>query len=274
MKNIRQQRILDWLSDHGHAALAELTQVAAARRLTIQRDLVELEQAGRLKRIRGGAVSIDQRWQTRPHEVRLQENRAAKESIATLAAAPLRDFQCVGLDGSSTCTFLAPALARPTEKTNGHAPRTVVATSIDTFMALRNVTGVQAVLSGGVLHRESGGMAGSLVGALAIQTIRSFHFDAVCISGMGFDPALGVYDSNAEDVSIKQALMSVAQRVFLLVDHTKWRAPQGVKVCETDALHAVITDRHPGAAAKQLPKAVALICSSAAGRVKRKDGTV
>lgn len=263
MKNIRHQQILDWLSDHGHAHLNDLTRVAGARRLTIQRDLVELEQAGRLKRVRGGAMSIDSRWLTRPHEQRLQENREEKNRIGQLAAEQLAGFQCIGLDGSSTCTFLAPYLASET----GATPRTVLATSIDTFLALKNVPGVQPVLSGGVLHPVSGGSAGSLVGPQAIQGIQSFRYDAVCISAMGFDPATGVYDSNWEDVAIKQALMGVAQRVYLLVDHSKWMTPRGVKVCDSGAIAAVITDRHPGAeAAKALPARVALVFGSAAGR--------
>lgn len=261
MKNIRHQRILDWLADHGHAALNDLTQVASARRLTIQRDLVELEQAGQLKRIRGGAVSLDQRWLTRSHETRIQEHPAEKACIGALAAQALAPFHCIGLDGSSTGTILAPNLAR----TGNTPPRTVLATSMETFAALRAVPGVQPILSGGILHSVEGGSAGSLVGPLTIQAIKSFHFDAVCISALAFDPALGVFDSNWDDVSIKQALMSVAQRVFLLIDHSKWTAPRGVKVCDSSAIHTVITDRHPGAAvAKQLPKSLELICGPAA----------
>ncbi|HTL51393.1 MAG TPA: DeoR family transcriptional regulator, partial [Planctomycetota bacterium] len=120
MKNIRHQRILDWLANHGHAALKDLTEVASARRLTIQRDLVELEQAGQLKRIRGGAVSLDQRWLARPHEMRIQEHRAEKARIAELAVKPLEPFHCIGLDGSTTCLILAPHLGRPNDET----PRT------------------------------------------------------------------------------------------------------------------------------------------------------
>ncbi|HTL53222.1 MAG TPA: hypothetical protein VL860_11655, partial [Planctomycetota bacterium] len=142
-----------------------------------------------------------------------------------------------------------------------------LATSIDTFTALRNIKGVQAILSGGVLHSVEDGSAGTLTGSLTVQAIKSLRFDAVCLSTMAFDPALGVYDSNWDDVAIKQALISVAQRVFLLVDHSKWSTPRGVKVCDCSAIHTVITDRHPGAAAvKQLPQSLELICGTAIAR--------
>ena len=55
LKNARKQKILDLVDRTGYVTLEMLSQVLATSESTIRRDLTELDQSQKLRRLHGGA---------------------------------------------------------------------------------------------------------------------------------------------------------------------------------------------------------------------------
>ena len=65
----------------------------------------------------------------------------------------------------------------------------------------------------------------------------------------GFSPEYGLMDMVPDEARLKRALVSVADRVIGLVDHTKWgRLALMPPVVLPDQLSAIVTDRRPAPA--------------------------
>ena len=118
----RQAAILAQLTRDGRVVSTALARELGVSIDTIRRDLDELEAAGLLKRVHGGAV--------RPlpgeprYADRLQEDAAAKERIAALAAPLIADGDCRALrrrdDDAATRPHVA---ARPARDGRDRQPR-------------------------------------------------------------------------------------------------------------------------------------------------------
>ena len=69
----RFQEILRILDEQGTVSVQELTEELDASEATIRRDLIQLAQMGKLKKIYGGAASLETGYQTK--EIRVEERQ-------------------------------------------------------------------------------------------------------------------------------------------------------------------------------------------------------
>ena len=65
----------------------------------------------------------------------------------------------------------------------------------------------------------------------------------------------GVYASADVERLVKLELMDIADRIVLLIDHTKFSARAPVFLCDWGRLSAVVTDRQPPTAIAELLQA-------------------
>src|SRR3954454_884585 len=104
----RRALILDRLRTHGRVLAADLTADLAVSSDTVRRDLRELDEAGLLRRVHGGA--LPRHGDASPFATRQRRAPEAKASIARRAAELVCDGQIVVLDGGTTTLQLARAL--------------------------------------------------------------------------------------------------------------------------------------------------------------------
>ena len=84
----REQAILTILKTSGHAVVNDLADTFGVSTVTIRKDLDGLEQRNLLRRVRGGAVSVDG-GDEGSFEMRMRHSSDAKRAIAQ-SAAPVR----------------------------------------------------------------------------------------------------------------------------------------------------------------------------------------
>src|SRR5262244_1964849 len=104
----RRSLILDRIRNHGRVLAADLTSELGVSSDTIRRDLRELDEAGMLRRVHGGA--LPRHGDASPFASRERRAPEAKASIARRAAECVRDGQLVVLDGGTTTLQVARAL--------------------------------------------------------------------------------------------------------------------------------------------------------------------
>ena len=104
MFNQRQLEIIDLLQTEDKVSVSELTQRFGVSLVTVRQDLKKLEDQGVLKRTHGGAIPVDNGYDT---STRMWNNYEQKLRIAQRAAEMVSDGETVIVETGSTCSLLA-----------------------------------------------------------------------------------------------------------------------------------------------------------------------
>lgn len=106
-------RVVDiekYIVQAGSVTVKELSDRFSVSLETIRRDLQELESNGSVKRVHGGAISLDNADAGLAFNKRKHERSIEKKLIAYKALALIKPGDMIMLDASSTCWYLAEAL--------------------------------------------------------------------------------------------------------------------------------------------------------------------
>lgn len=209
------------------AQVGELAQALGVSEMTVRRDLRDLERAGKLTRVHGGAVSVASEP---PFAEIAVERPEQKDRIGAAAAALVEDGQTVMLDIGTTTLQLARHL-RGRELT-------VITSNLAAYEELLPEASIELVLLGGVVRRNYR----SLVGVLAEDALRQLRADVAFLGASGVGEDLEVMDTTMVEVPIKRAMMAAALRSVLLVDSAKFAMRGVVRYCSALELDAVVTD--------------------------------
>jgi DeoR/GlpR family transcriptional regulator of sugar metabolism len=222
----RRQEILRAVRS-GSTHVGDLAQSFGVSEMTVRRDLRELASAGKIERVRGGAVDANGEP---PFEETVVERFEAKNRIGAAAAALVSDGQTVMIDIGTTTLQAAHHL-------HGR-PITVVTTSLAVYEELVPDHAIELLLPGGVVRRNYR----SLVGVLAEDSLRQVKADVLFLGTSAVDERLSVWDSTMVEVPIKRAMIEAADRVVLLADAEKFAAGGMVRVCSAGDLDHIVTD--------------------------------
>ena len=256
MRVTRQRSIVERLHSHGLASTEELAAICDVSLATVRRDLIELETAGALRRVPGGAVLApagsgtgagghDARGARDPRDPRDSPEADAdavrgfaevaasdaedKRAVAVRAAAMVADGDCVILDIGTTTMMLARELRG--------RPVTVVTASLAVLDVLRDDPEVELVLLGGIVRRTYH----SMVGALTEDALRQVRATCAFLGASGVAADGTVLDTTLVEVPVKRALLATSRRSVLLVDRHKFPGTGALRVCGLDEFDAVVT---------------------------------
>ena len=160
--NERRNKILELLSRRSSVTVTELTGLFQVSLETIRRDLEYLEQQGALKRVHGGALSMNRMQSYTGLSERSTEHQPEKRQIARAALSHIHEGERIALDAGSTTSELAHLLC------DSFQELTIVTASLPIFEILSEKPGFQVILTGGFyLPGEK-----AFYGHLALDTIR------------------------------------------------------------------------------------------------------
>jgi DeoR/GlpR family transcriptional regulator of sugar metabolism len=230
MKIDRHKKILDLVKSNKRVSLLQLEDAIRSSRITLQRDLVDLENRDLLKRFHGGAMSLDYSKSFYDHTARKSVHIESKKKMAQKALGLVRPGSFIGLDSSSTVYYISELIFP--------ADVSILACGIDTFNNLAGSGQINTTLSGGRLSRNSN----TLVGPDTIEKIRKYHFDIVFISAESYIPGKGFFDCYEEEAQVKKELMNASAQTAVLLDPSKFTGNSGVKICNEDRIDYFITD--------------------------------
>ena len=226
----RQLRIRQILESRDFVDLETLCREFDASESSVRRDLDILEEEKALRRVYGGAVSL----QTPPsrafdyaaESVRLSD---VKARIARVTAGLIEDGQTLILDGGSTVAAVARELA---------AKRLhIVTNSLPIAEGLEPLRNVELTLTGGYLDPRLRVM----LGPFCEQMIGAIRADAV-IMGIGGVSEGGFSNNNTLVVGSEQKMIEVASKVIIVADHTKFGRVGMFPMAPLSAVHIVVTD--------------------------------
>jgi DeoR/GlpR family transcriptional regulator of sugar metabolism len=207
----RRQFILELLRRRPGLRVSEIAAELGVSEGTVRNDLNALKADGRLERVHGGAVLLEQKGiRNTSFSERHHEHTAQKEAIAQVAASLVQDGDSILLDASSTIYYFALALA------NKQRLR-VVTNGLDVARLLAKNTTNTVVLIGGILSPDGS----SVTGLLSEQAISELHVQMAFVSASGFSIARGLTEVHLEEAQLKRKAIESARQVIALVDSSK-----------------------------------------------------
>lgn len=195
----RRRLILDALEREGKVFAAELAARLGTSEDTVRRDLRDLDSAGLLRRVHGGAL---RRTKGEAPLAERIEHDAPRKAALGLALRPLiRPSDTVIIDAGSTNL----ALARQLE--DGCAAA-IVTNSPQLALALQGMRQTRVVLVGGVFAPH----CGATLGAQALSEIGRIHADLCIVGVCAVAPGKGLHASDPEEAVLKRAMLAASSR--------------------------------------------------------------
>jgi DeoR/GlpR family transcriptional regulator of sugar metabolism len=230
LKGERQQQILARLASAGRVVATELQHDLGVSAYTVRRDLDELAEAGRLRRVHGGALARSPVATT--YEGRSTQGVAGKREVARAAASLLVPGQVAILDGGSTALALAEAVPPGfTGPFVTHSPPAAV--------ALAQHAGVEVVLVGGTLERR----AMVAVGARTLEAYARITADVLFLGVWSVHAEHGLSEGYHEEAEVRRLLLGRADRVVGLASAEKLGTVAPFSIGPADALTHLATER-------------------------------
>lgn len=229
----RFDKILSEVSSKGAVKVAQLAELMSTSESTIRRDINELDAAGKLRKVFGGAVHIDKGILTVDADVRTKSYKQVKEKeeIAKYAASLIEDHDVVFLDAGTTTERMIDFLNN----------RTVV-------YVTNSVTNVQKLAQRGFTVYVTGGTlklhTQALVGPSALSFISNFNFTKCFVGANGIDIQRGYTTPNMDEAAIKKVVIENSQNVYVTADSTKFGVVSAVTFSPIEKAK-IITDILP-----------------------------
>lgn len=231
---LRRRVVLELLDTHGRVRLDEVAARLGVSSMTARRDLAELEAAGLLRRVRGGAVRVAG---PRSFAERLATEIDAKRTIARKSAALVPDSGHVAFDASSTSGVLLEAMP-------ANAGRTVVTNSIENFRTAATRAPQSALLIGG----RSEPRTQSLVGPLACRAAGVLRYERFFTSAATADASSGTFEATPDEAQVKLVLAERSASTVVLLTSSKLDGDGDVRALAWDEVDVLVTELDPSAA--------------------------
>ena len=229
----RQAAILHALEDQGLCRVATLADQLAVSGETIRRDVKILELKGLVERVHG-AVARRNLYREPAFRKRFGQNVAAKQAIARHAAAWVDNGDTLMLDTGSTTAYVARALA--------DLSNLMVVTNCSEIARTLSESGRnQVYMAGGEFRSDDS----AVFGATTIAFVEQFRVRLAILSIAAISLEHGLMDSHLSEAEFSRAVISQAQRVMVVADHSKFGSEAAVKVCDLDAVTSIVTDCAP-----------------------------
>ena len=158
-------------------------------------------------------------------------NRDLKLAIAEKALELIAEDRSLIVDSGSTTQLFARQLRT-------QSGRTILTTGLNVVEALWGCTQHTIILPGGTLRFE----AKALTGRLIEVSLQNMRFDTVYFGADSIDPVHGLSTFNEAEAHQCVSMMAACQRVVVLVDSTKFRAPRLHRFCNISQIEAIVTD--------------------------------
>jgi DeoR family transcriptional regulator of aga operon len=235
----RLSALLDMIGQREKIDVEESAEELAVSPATIRRDLDHLAKRQLLTRTRGGAVASNVAYDL-PLRHKAARNAPEKQRISAAAARLVERGMVIGINGGTTSTEVARALAlRSDLDGRGDAPGlTVVTNALNIAHELAVRPNIKIVVTGGVARQRSF----ELTGPLASLFLDQITLDLVFLGVDAFDAERGAYAHHEGEASINRHLAQRGGQVAVIADGGKLGGNAFARICDTTDVHLLITD--------------------------------
>ena len=229
----RHRAIAGLVSQQGRVAVSEIAATFGVTTETARRDLAQLERAGLLRRVHGGAVPTAALAGAEPGLADRDVLHAAQKDRIARAALDLLPSSggSVLLDAGTTTGRLAALL--PTDR-----QLLVVTHAVPLAARLAGVPGIALHLIGGSVR----GTTQAAVGPDTVRLMADLRADVAFVGTNALLPGYGLSTPNPDEAAVKRVLVAAGRQVVVLADSSKLGREHLVRFATIADIDVLITD--------------------------------
>lgn len=243
-------RLQELFSQQEFVNFEDLCRMFSASKSSIRRDLMDLERKNVLRRVHGGAISLQTRDEVMDFKRLSGSAKDEKARIGALAAGLVEDGQTVILGGGSTVAEVARRL--------GEKSLQIVTNSIPVAQIFWDSKMIEVTITGGYLYPR----LGVQLGPICEHMLQGVSADVLIMGIRGITSA-GISDTNSLIVESIRAMIRAARRVVIVADHTKFGRDAMIQVAPLSEIDQVVSDTELAPEFQEMLKKHDVICSLA-----------
>lgn len=233
MKRERLEEVAELLDKRGKMTLEQLEEAfPAVSQMTLRRDLSQLEEDGRIIRVRGGAMSVKevQKVSSEAYTKKTTVNMDAKIVIAQKAATLIDEGASIFIDGGTTAMYLSKEM--PDLKCN------VFTNGIAVAMELAQKKNINITVVGGQLIKDNL----STASPAAKEYFNNTNFEIAIVSSTAFTPEHGFSCNSQIESDLLKQVFHKARHVYMMLDSSKIGKINPYTFAQLEDIDVLITD--------------------------------
>ena len=209
----RKAKIKEMLLEYKHVDVSTLSSLLSVTVATIRRDLDELEKAGFLKKMHGGAV-LDESIEG---EVQLSDVKdplfSEKAHIGSIASRLVKNNDTIFLGAGSTCFHIAKNIK---DKRN----ITVLTNNVNIIVEIANYQNYRIIALGGEISSIDSSI--SMSGSFALTNIGKIFINKAFIPISGATIEDGYTENDDNEAELYKQIMKRSDERIIVADYTKF----------------------------------------------------
>ena len=227
----RREKIKEVLLAKKNVTVAEMAELFGVSTETIRRDFEALSSEGFLIKTYGGASLLLKKNITVSQKIKSAVMKEEKQRMARAAVGLLKPNDCFFMDHSTTVFNMCDYFS--------DMPLTVMTNSLPVMENVTQHGGIRLCAPGGDFDQKSQ----AFFGIETLQYLKRHCFDYAFISCTSLDLGYGIYDSDDMIAEVHRCIIECADRVCLMVDHTKFSRSAFTRTCPLTGIDLLITDQ-------------------------------
>ena len=226
----RHSEILEIARQTGRVTVEALAERLDVTPQTIRKDLNDLSERNMLSRVHGGAL-ITSGIDNLAYEARRVLAQPEKQAIGAAVAALIPEKASIFINIGTTTEEVAKALAQ-------RRGLLVITNNLNVLDLLAPNPEIEVIVVGGRVRA----LDRAVVGAFAVEFIKSFKVDFAIIGASAIDEDGTLLDFDMNEVQGSQAIIQNARQVILAADSSKLRRPAPVRIGHIAEVDVFVTD--------------------------------
>ncbi len=226
----RHRKISTLLAKAGKVYVSELAELFGVTQETIRRDLTKMENQKLLKKIHGGAVNTQSKFEQKYSE-RIDVCKDEKTLIARETLKYIKPGDTFFINfGTTTLEF-----ARHAKYFDN---LTVITNSSKVAGVFQENDSSEVILIGGQFLRNKF----ECLGPIALQNMQSLYADYAIISVGAVNIEKGLMNQSLEEAAMARKMSEHSTKTIVLADSSKWYKQGITSVVDWDAVDLFVTD--------------------------------
>lgn len=206
---------------------------------TVRRDVDELLKRGNIDKIYGGVRVSDNPpsksgMSLIPYSERNTSHMAEKMHISNLGASLIKRGDVIFIDTGSTCANMLSYV-------DENLSFTVITNSYRVASVAVLKTNVDLIMLPGKLNRETL----SFVGMETVKGLMAYNIDKAFMAATGINYESGLTNASSDEYIIKREVVKRSNKIYAMVDESKFGKKALYTYCSFNDLDLVITDKSP-----------------------------
>ena len=228
----RRKKILEILNQEGRVKVAELSKYFGISEVTIRNDLTELESAGLLERLHGGAISTYKAYYKMSFYDRMRTNEEEKRKIAIEVATLISDGDTLMVNSGTTTLFAVQELKNIKDLT-------IVTNSISIAQEIGHYKNLHIILLGGNYNPQYQFSYGDDT----INQLKRYKADKLILSADGVSLDGGISTYHHFEAEVNKQMISRVNKTIIVADYTKIGRTSFAYIDSLESLDFLVTNK-------------------------------